>query len=82
MTKPWIAPTWCVMLVLTFAVIESKDLLWAVILMAGVDVIVALLFFMMSAADVAITQVSVVGGLTTIIFLITIGKTRREKRGD
>jgi len=67
---------------LTIAIIETKDLLWSVIIMAGADVVLAMLFFMMSAPDVAITQVSVVGGLSTLIFLIVIRKTRREKRGD
>jgi uncharacterized MnhB-related membrane protein len=66
---------------LTVAVIESRDLLWSVIFMAGADVVLAMLFFMMSAPDVAITHVSVVGGLTTLIFLIVIRKTGRGKDG-
>ncbi len=66
---------------LTVAVIESRDLLWSVIFMAGADVVLAMLFFMMSAPDVAITQVSVVGGLTTLIFLVVIRKTGRGKNG-
>jgi energy-converting hydrogenase B subunit D len=67
---------------LTVAVIESRDLLWAVIFMAGADAVLAMLFFMMSAPDVAITQVSIVGGLSTLIFLIVIRKTGRGKNGN
>jgi energy-converting hydrogenase B subunit D len=67
-----------VFIFLTVAVIESRDLLWSIIFMAGADIVLAMLFFMMSAPDVAITQVSVVGGLSTLIFLIVIRKTRRE----
>ncbi len=71
-----------VFIFLTAAVIESRDLLWSVIFMAGADVILAMLFFMMSAPDVAITQVSVVGGLSTLIFMIVIRKTGRERHGN
>jgi len=71
-----------VFLGLTVALIETKDLLWSVIIMAAADAVLAMLFFMMSAPDVAVTQVSVVAGLSTLIFLIVIRKTRREKRED
>lgn len=67
---------------LTVAVIESRDLLWSVVFMAGADVVLAMLFFMMSAPDVAITQVSIVGGLSTLIFLVVIRKTGREGHGN
>lgn len=67
---------------ITIAVIESKDLLWSVILMAGADIVLAMLFFMMAAPDVAITQASVVAGLSTLVFILAIGKTRRETRED
>lgn len=63
--------------VLTLAAVRVKDLVYAVILLGVADVVLALGFYLLAAPDIAITQASVVAGLTTFIFLIAIGKTRR-----
>ena len=64
-------------LALSIAAVKMKDLLYAVIVLAVADAILALAFYLLAAPDIAITQVSVVAGLTTMIFIITIRKTRR-----
>ena len=66
-----------VIAIVSVAVVGLKDLLHAVILMAGADAVLALVFFLLGAPDIAITQVAVTAGLTTVIFLIAIGRTRR-----
>ena len=66
-----------VLAVASIAVVALKDLLHAVIVMAGADAVLALVFFVMGAPDIAITQVAVTAGLTTIIFIIAIGRTKR-----
>ena len=66
-----------VLAAVSIAVVALKDLLYAVIVMAGADAVLALIFFLLGAPDIAITQVSVTAGLTTIIFLIAIGRTKR-----
>lgn len=66
-----------VLLVLTAVAITMKDLVYAVILLAGADVALAMGFYLMAAPDIAITQVAVVAGLTTFIFMIAISKTQR-----
>jgi len=66
-----------VLAIASVAVVALRDLLHAVIIMAGADAVLALIFFMLGAPDIAITQVAVTAGLTTIIFLIAIGRTKR-----
>jgi len=64
------------------AVVMLKDLLHAVIVMAAADAVLAFVFFLLGAPDIAMTQVAVTAGLTTIIFLVAIGKTRRMEEHE
>ena len=66
-----------VILAASIAAVAMKDLFHAVIVLAAADAMIALVFLMLRAPDIAITQIAVTGGLTTIIFLVAIGKTRR-----
>jgi len=66
-----------VILAASVAAVAMKDLFHAVIVMASADAVLALVFLMLRAPDIAITQIAVTGGLTTVIFLVAIGKTRR-----
>ena len=66
-----------ILAIASIAVIAMKDLLHAVIVMAAADAVLALIFYLMAAPDIAVTQVAVTAGLTTVIFVIAIGRTRR-----
>jgi uncharacterized MnhB-related membrane protein len=65
--------------VLTFAILKSRDLIHAVIFLGGADAVLALVFYLMAAPDVAIMQAIVGAGLTTFIFMLAIKKTREEE---
>jgi uncharacterized MnhB-related membrane protein len=64
---------------LSVAVVESKDLLHAIIIMAASDMVLAGVFYLMAAPDIAITQAAVVAGLSTLIMVIAINKTHRKE---
>jgi len=71
-------------LLLVFAAIsvfavESRDLLHAVIIFAAGDALLALIFLLLAAPDIAITQAAVGSALTTFIFVVAIVKTRRSE---
>jgi len=66
-----------IILALSYYAITAKDLLQAVIGMAGASLLLALTFFMMMAPDVAIAEASIGAGLTTAVFVISINKTKR-----
>ena len=57
--------------------VRQKDLLLAVIGTSIVSLILSVLFFLLQAPDVALTEAAIGVALTTIIFIITIKKTTR-----
>jgi energy-converting hydrogenase B subunit D len=65
------------LVIISVVAVRSKDLVYAVILLAGADVALALGFYLLAAPDIALTQAAVVAGLMTFIFLIAINKTQR-----
>ncbi len=57
--------------------IRQKDLLLAIIGSSIVSLILSVMFFILQAPDVALTEAAIGVALTTIIFIITIKKTTR-----
>ncbi len=60
-------------------VIKTKDLVTAVVASAVVSLIASIYFYILQAPDVALTEAAIGVGLSTIIFMITIRKTRRDE---
>jgi len=54
-----------------------RDLICSVVFLAAGSLLLALLFFILQAPDIAITEAAVNAGLTTLIYVIAIKKTRR-----
>lgn len=67
------------MFLLCAIAIELKDLLYSVIVLAGASTILAVIFYMLQAPDIAITQAAVGVGVATVLFVVTISRTRREE---
>lgn len=67
-------------IILALIAIELKDLVHSVLVLAGLDLVVASVFFVLKAPDVAITQAAICAGLMTFLFLITIHKTERFEK--
>ena len=59
-----------------YAVIQ-KDLLYAVIATSILSLILSIMFYLLQAPDVALTEAAIGVALTTIIFVITIRNTER-----
>lgn len=57
--------------------VRSKDLLLSVIFLAVVSMSLAMIYLVLQAPDIAITEAAINAGLTTLIFVIAINKTRR-----
>jgi len=63
--------------------IVQKDLLYAVIATGIISLILSILFYLLQAPDVALTEAAIGVALTTIIFIITIRNTvRHEEESD
>ena len=61
-----------------YAVVQ-KDLLYAVIATGLISLVLTVLFYILQAPDVALTEAAIGVALTTIIFLITIRNTLRHE---
>jgi len=69
------------LLILTaLVVVRTKDLLAAVIIFSSYSLVLCLLFMHLGAPDVAMTEAAVGAGITTVLFLIAIGRTTRRER--
>ncbi len=64
-----------IMLISAAAAIIFKNLLNAVVATGLVSLIAAVLFYLLRAPDVAMTEAVIGAGLTTAIFVITLIKT-------
>ncbi|NGP52680.1 hydrogenase subunit MbhD domain-containing protein [Thioalkalivibrio sp. XN8] len=65
---------------MALAVARTRDLLAAAILFSGYSLVMCLLWLHRGAPDVAMTEAAVGAGVTTILFLLAIGRTGRRER--
>jgi len=66
-----------IMTIIFLVVVQEKDLLKATIYLSGSSFCLTLIFLILQAPDIAITQAAIEVILVTVIFLIAIEKTRR-----
>ena len=57
--------------------IREKDLLYATIATGIISLVLSIIFYLLQAPDVALTEAAIGVALTTIIFIITIRNTVR-----
>ena len=75
----WIVLAISIMLVMmALAAVFSKTLASAVILLSTLSLFASLLFVMVAAPDVAITEAAVGAGVSTVIFVWAIRETDRR----
>ncbi|MCD6512030.1 MAG: DUF4040 domain-containing protein [Thermoplasmata archaeon] len=57
--------------------VETKDLISSAIAMGVASLVVSIMFLLLQAPDVAITEASIGAGITMAVFVYAIGKTGR-----
>jgi len=65
------------LIICSIAVARTKDLLGAAIIFSAYSLIMAILWMLLSAPDIAITEAAIGSGITTILFIAAISRTRR-----
>ncbi|MFW0861544.1 MAG: hydrogenase subunit MbhD domain-containing protein [Dethiobacter sp.] len=60
-------------------VARAKNMLSAVIIFAAYSLMMAILWLLLAAPDIAITEAAIGAGVTTLLLLAAISKTRREE---
>jgi energy-converting hydrogenase B subunit D len=61
------------------ATARTRDLLGAVIIFAAYSLMMAILWQLLAAPDIAITEAAIGAGATTLLMVAAISKTRREE---
>ncbi len=62
------------------AAVTVRDLLASVVLLSAFSLFMCLLWIEMGAVDVAFTEAAVGAGITTVLFVVTVFKTKRVSR--
>lgn len=60
------------------AIHKTKDLLVAIIIFSSFSFLMAVLWLILKAPDVALTEAAIGSGITTILFLAVLSKTERR----
>jgi len=68
-----------IMIIAAFLAIRLKNLLSAIISAGVISLLASVIYLMLAAPDVAMTEAAIGSGLTTIIFIFTLKKI---KKGD
>lgn len=68
------------LIAMALAVARSKDLIAAAIIFSGYSLVMCVLWQHRGAPDVAMTEAAIGAGVTTILFLLAIGRTRRREK--
>ncbi len=63
-------------------ILMSDDLLHGIIALSAVSLLTALLFYLLHAPDVAITEAAVGAGVSTVVFIGVIRYTERKDRNE
>ncbi len=67
------------LIVCAISVAKTRDLLSAIIIFAAYSLIMAVVWQQLEAPDIAITEAAIGAGVTTLLLIATISKTRREE---
>jgi len=69
------------MIAAAFLAIYLKNMLSAIISAGVISLLASIIYLMLAAPDVAMTEAAIGSGLTTIVFLFAFSKVRQQK-GD
>ena len=70
------------MILAAFLAIRTKNLLAAIISAGVISLLASVIYLMLAAPDVAMTEAAIGSGLTTIIFIFTLKKIRKGDLND
>ena len=71
-----------IMIIAAFLAIHLKNLLSAVISAGVISLLASVIYLLLAAPDVAMTEAAIGSGLTTIIFIFTLKKIRKGDLDD
>ncbi len=79
MTTIFITILGIIMIVAAILAIYQKNLLSAIIAAGVISLLASVIYILLAAPDVAMTEAAIGSGLTTIVFLYALNKIKRTK---
>lgn len=70
-----------IMLAAAFLALNSRSLVAAIISAGTISLLASVIYLLLAAPDVAMTEAAIGSGLTTIIFLYALRRIRRSREG-
>jgi len=67
------------LVILAIVTLEMRDLLSAIIVLAGFSLCLAISFYYLQSPDIALAEAAVGTGVSTALFVVAIYKTERGK---
>ncbi len=71
-----------IMIIAAFLAIHFKSLLSAIISAGVISLLASVIYLLLAAPDVAMTEAAIGSGLTTIIFIFTLKKVKKGDPND
>ena len=71
-----------IMIIAAFLAIRLKNLLSAIISAGVISLLASVIYLLLAAPDVAMTEAAIGSGLTTIIFIFTLKKSKKGVLDD
>lgn len=69
-----------IMIAAAIVAIVQKNLLSAIIAAGAISLLASVLYLVLAAPDVAMTEAAIGSGLTTLVFLFALNKIRKEDK--
>ncbi len=70
-----------IIVICAFAAVQMRDLLSAALVLGACSLIMAVIWTRLNAVDVAFTEASVGAGITTVLMIAALSRTRRGEEG-
>ena len=68
-----------ILVITALIAIGMKDLLNSAIVLAAFSLVLTFLFFSLHALDIAMAEAAIGAGVSTVLFVVAISKTRRHE---
>ncbi len=68
------------LIICAIAVEKTKDLLSAVIIFSAYSIMMSIIWLILKSPDVALTEAAVGAGVTSILFIAVISRTKRYEK--
>lgn len=72
----------CLLIVCAVSVCFSKNLLISIVIFMSYSLIMSIIWMLLEAPDLAITEAAVGAGVTSVIFFLTLKKIKRIDGGE